>query len=277
VKRTLLIINSLSGSATTVELDTITTCLQEAGLAVEQVVKLPDDQIPDRTQLKKRGIQVVVAVSGDGTVAGLSDMLGNWSGDVLVLPGGTMNLLSRRLHGDLALADILERLPSARLDADHIPVIQFGKRQILTGLTVGPSTRWGEVREGIRQGDVESLTYAVPEAWSETLSDKGVWLEGHPREAYAGIFVEPEDAGALSVIAFRANGIADMLGHGVAWLRRDFRDGPSDDFGAMEKVRIVGDDSDTGLLIDGEYEDGKLPLSCNAGLSSLKFMRIVEK
>lgn len=277
MKRTLLIINSLSGNAAAVELDTLTSILREAGLTVEHVVKLPDDQIPDCPAMEKLGTEVVVVVSGDGTVAGLCDKLRDWSGEVLVLPGGTMNLLSRRLHGDLALAELLERLPSAQLEAEHIPVILFGQRQILTGLTVGPSTRWGEVREGIRQGDVEGLAQAVPEAWSETLSDNGAWIEGHPRQPYAGVFVEPDDSGVLSVIAFRANGIGDMLGHGVAWLRRDFRDGPSDDFGAMGTVTIVGDDPETGLLIDGEYEDGRLPVSCSAGMSSLKFLRITDR
>lgn len=277
MKRTLLIINSLSGSAAAVELDLITASLLETGLAVEHVVKLPDDEIPARTAIEKLGIDVVVVVSGDGTVAGLCDKLGDWSGEVLVLPGGTMNLLSRRLHGDIALAELLERLPNARLYAEHIPVILFGQRQILTGLTVGPSTRWGEVREGIRQGNVEGLAQVVPEAWSETLSDKGAWVEGHPRHPYAGVFVEPDDSGMLSVIAFRANNIGDMLGHGVAWLRRDFREGPSDDFGAMEAVTIVGDHDETGLLIDGEYEDGHLPLCCSTGISSLKFLKVTDR
>ncbi len=274
MKRTLLVINANSGSANAIDEGEVVSALQAAGLAVDQIARLPDEQCPDRAAIEKCGFEVVAIVSGDGTVAGLCEQLGDWPGALLVLPGGTMNLLSRRLHGDLPLAEMLERLSGTNLAADYIPVIRWGNHEILTGLTVGPSTRWGEVREGIRQGDVGGLAQAVPEAWSETLSDEGVWIEGHPREAYAGIFVEPDDNQKLSVIAFRANNVGDMLGHGVAWLRRDFRDGPSDDFGAMADVTIIGDDPETGLLIDGEYEDGRLPLTCSAGKSSVKFLKM---
>jgi hypothetical protein len=185
-----------------------------------------------------------------------------------------MNLLSRKLHGDFALADLLEKFETATLETTKIPVLRLGEREILTGLTVGPSTRWGEVREGIRHGDVANLAQTVPEAWSETLADEGVWIEGTDRHPYAAIFVEPNDEANLFVVGFRASNIGDMIGHGVAWLRRDFREGPRDEFGMMKKVTIVGDDMDTGLLVDGEYEDGQLPVTCSAGLSSVNFLRM---
>lgn len=275
MKRSLLIINTLSGSAAAVDLTEVKEALKAAGLSVEHLAQMPDDDCPDRAAVEKLGAEAVVVLSGDGTVASLCEELRDWAGALLVLPGGTMNLLSRRLHGDIALAELLEKLNGATLEAVRIPVVCLGEHEILTGLTVGPSTRWGEVREGIRHGDVASLAQAVPEAWSETLSEDGVWVEGREREAYAGIFVEPNDQASLSVTAFRANNIGDMLGHGVAWLRRDFREGPRDELGLMADVTIVGDDKETGLLIDGEYEDGHLPIACRAGLSSVNFFRIV--
>ncbi len=119
-----------------------------------------------------------------------------------------------------------------------------------------------------------ALADAVPAAWSDTLADTGVWVKGFDRTAYSGIFIEPNDAEALSVVAFRANNVGDMIGHGIAWLRRDFREGPKDDLGEMAEVTVVGDDADTGLLIDGELEEGRLPLTCSAGMSSVRFLRM---
>lgn len=274
MKPSLLIVNTHSGSADAVDLLEVKEALTGAGLAVQHFAQMPGDDCPDRALIEKLGVEAVVLLSGDGTVASVCEELRDWPGALLVLPGGTMNLLSRRLHGDIALADLLQKLRSSKLETVHIPVVCVGEREVLTGLTVGPSTRWGEVREGIRHGDVAGLAQAVPDAWSETLSDDGVWVEGHKRQAYAGIFVEPNNEKSLSVTAFRANNIGDMLGHGVAWLRRDFREGPKDDLGLMEKVEIVGDDLETGLLLDGEYEDGRLPLKCHAGISSVNFLRI---
>jgi Diacylglycerol kinase catalytic domain len=274
VKRSLLIVNSQSGSASAVELPTVQAALTSAGLSIDHVVQLPDDDCPDLDAVEELGVEVVIILSGDGTVASLCEKLSDWDGSLLILPGGTMNLLSRRLHGDAALPELLEKMADAKLTSVRVPIICLGKRQVLTGLTVGPSTRWGRVREGIRHGDVASLAEVVPEAWSETLSDDGVWVEGHQRQGYAGVFVEPHDEATLSVVAFRANNIGDMIGHGIAWLRRDFREGPKDEIGVMRNVVIVGDDPETGLLIDGEYEDGRLPVECSAGLSSVNFLKL---
>ena len=277
MKQALLIVNTQSGSASAVDLEVVSAALRSAGFAVEDTVKIPEQDCPDGAAIEKLGADVVVLLSGDGTVASLCDKLGDWPGSVLVLPGGTMNLMARRLHGDVTLQEIIGRLPNAEMVAENVPVICVGGREVMTGLIVGATTRWGHVREGIRHGDVATLAQTVPEAWAETMSADGVWIEGQPRDAYSGIFVEPREAGNLSVIGFRANNIGDMLGHGVAWLRRDFRNGPSDDLGTTDTVTIVGDDAETGLLIDGEYEDGRLPVSCKAGMSSVKFLRIVKR
>lgn len=274
MKRALLIVNTASGTAGSVNLPDVEAALASAGLSIEHMVELPDADCPDRAAIDQLRVDAVVILSGDGTIASLCEQLRGWDGGLLVLPGGTMNLLSRRLHGELALQELLEKLKNAALETSQIPVIRFGQREILTGLTVGPSTSWGEVREGIRQGDVSALAEIVPEAWSETLAAEGVWVEGTERYPYAAIFVEPNDEDSLLVVGFRANNIGDMLGHGIAWLRRDFREGPRDEFGTMEAVTIVGDDTATGLLIDGEHEEGHLPLTCSAGTSSVNFLRI---
>ncbi len=277
MKRTLLIVNANSGSAGAVGEDDIVSALKSAGLDVCERVKLPDDNLPSKATVDAGGFEVVTVLSGDGTISSLCDALAGWQGAILVLPGGTMNLLSRRLHGEIALGELLQKLDNHALEASRIPVICAEGAEILTGLTAGPSTRWGEVREGIRQGDVSALAEIVPSAWAETLSDDGVWIEGREGQSYAGIFVEPVDGETLSVIAFRANNVGDMVGHGLAWLRRDFREGPRDDLGIMPAVTILGDDGDnTGVLIDGEYDEHKLPLACVAAMSSLSFLRLAQ-
>ncbi len=276
MKRTLLITNANSGSATAVSEDVLLDGLRSGGFEIVGRVTLPEDELPDRAFIEAKDVETVAIVSGDGTINSLCEKLAGWQGSLLVLPGGTMNLLSRRLHGELALPDVLLHLRDLQPDASPVPIIRLGDKEILTGLTVGPSTRWGEVREVIRQGDVAALKEMVPAAWSETLANEGVWIEGRAKQAYAGVFVEPIDSATLSVIAIRANNIGDMVGHGLAWLRRDFRDGPHDDLGAMSQVTILGDDDMTGVLLDGEYCDHPLPISCWAEKSSVQFLRIAQ-
>jgi Diacylglycerol kinase catalytic domain len=276
MKRTLLITNANSGSAGTVDEETLQAAFKAAGFEIIRHITLPDNELCDRAAVEADDVEIVAIVSGDGTISSLCANLAGWDGGILVLPGGTMNLLSRRLHGDFTLAEISARLSQISPGAAPVSVVRLGDREILTGLTVGPSTRWGEVREGIRQGDVSALTEIVPAAWSETLSDDGVWVEGREKHAYAGVFVEPANADTLSVIAFRANNIGDMVGHGLAWLRRDFREGPRDELGLMPDVTIVGDTESSGMLIDGEQDECSLPLTCSAGMSSVRFLRILQ-
>lgn len=273
MKPTLLIVNSASGSAGAIERDELLVKLQACGLDIIETVEMPDNDIPDRKAVEKTGVEVVTVLSGDGTVASVCDTLIGWDGQILILPGGTMNLLSRRLHGELGVAEVLDGLAGSDWISAPVSVVKLGKREILTGLTAGPSTEWGKVREGIRQKDVADLVEKVPEAWSETVDGEGVTVEGRNGN-YPSIFVEPFDAETLSVTAFKADGIKDMVAHGIAWLRGDFRNGPSDDLGKMPEVTIIGADKKLGLLVDGEQEDSQSPLICKAGISSVNFIQM---
>jgi diacylglycerol kinase family enzyme len=99
MKRTLLINNSNSGNANALEDGALTCALEAAGFDVVGTASLPDDDLPSLSDLMAHDIQTLAICAGDGTVSSICAKLAGWSGDVLVLPGGTMNLLSRRLHG----------------------------------------------------------------------------------------------------------------------------------------------------------------------------------
>ncbi|HEV7234408.1 MAG TPA: hypothetical protein VGN36_09185, partial [Sphingorhabdus sp.] len=145
---------------------------------------------------------------------------------------------------------------------------------VFTGLIAGPSTQWGKVRESLRKLDIGEIVEKVPEAWAATTTGDSVRIAGL-EGGYPAIFVEPLDNGNLGVRAFRADGLGDMLGHGIAWLHRDFRDGPHDDLGEMRSVTII-DNSDArlGLLVDGEHDEARSPLKCVPTKSSVRFLRV---
>lgn len=273
MKRTLFVINSNSGNANSVDEEVLAAALVAGGFRIASRISLPDEDLPSRAVVEAAAFDTVAVCAGDGTISSLCANLAGWEGDVLVLPGGTMNLLSRRLHGEHGLPEVFDLLPNASASAEPVPIIKIGDTEILAGLTVGPSTRWGKVREGIRQADISSLSETVPEAWSQTLSDDSVWLDGAQREAYAGIFIEPFDCENLKVLAFKANSLGDMVNHGLAWLRHDFREGPHVELGLMKRATVIGDPIETGILVDGEYEDWLLPLTCRAAMSSVRFIR----
>lgn len=271
MKRTLLIINANSGTANAVGEKEIVDSLQSVGFDIAQLLKIPEDELPTRASVEQGSFDAVVILSGDGTISALCKALAGWDGSILPLPGGTMNLLCRKLHGEFLLTELLLCLSASNLEPAPVPVIRAAGFEVLTGLIAGPSTEWGKVREGLREMDVASLVQQVPEAWAGTVEGQSVGIKGR-EGGYPAIFVEPSTGTALSVIAFKADGIGDMLSHGIAWLRRDFRDGPNDDLGVMAEVTIIDDDHEIGLLVDGEQESTTSPLICRAGMSSVKFV-----
>lgn len=276
MKSTLLIINTASGNAGAIGEEEVVAALARAGLDVVNTVRLPDEKLPSQADVVALSVGVVAILSGDGTIASVCQSMAGWDGDILVLPGGTMNLLSRRLHGEHSVAELLDALADSSAKSEKVSVIQTPDAEIYTGLIAGASTRWGEVRESIRNLDIGELVEKVPEAWTATTTSESVCIEGIDG-GYPAIFVEPLDNGKLGVRAFRADGVGDMLSHGIAWLRRDFRDGPNDDLGEMDKVTIVDDsDQKIGLLIDGEQSEGRSPLTCAAAMSSVRFLRIAQ-
>jgi hypothetical protein len=273
MKRTVLIINAASGSAGAVGEADLVAGLTLAGFEPIKTFRLPGDELPNRTSVEALAADVVAVVSGDGTIASVCEAMAGWSGEILVFPGGTMNLLAKRLHGDGTIADLLERLAEGPVESSEISVIRTADKDVLTGLIAGPSTEWGRVRESIRNLDIAEIAAKLPEAWAATTSSESVRIEGYDG-GYPAIFVEPLDNGNLAVRGIKADGVGDMLSHGIAWLRRDFRDGPHDDLGERPAVKIIDDvDKTLGLLIDGEQEEGQSPFTCTASKSSVRFIR----
>ena len=272
MKRTLLITNTNSGSAGGVDEQSVVSSLKLAGLDIVETRVLPEQDLPSQKQLDDQSIEIVAIVSGDGTISSLYAKLAKWSGAILVLPGGTMNLLSRRLHGDVSLDVLLESLSKGGLVPKQIALIAVAEKHILTGLTIGPSTRWAEVREGMRHADLQTLAETIPAAWSDTMSADGVWLGDDVKNQFASVFVEPVDGDHLSVIAFIASNVGDMVGHGLAWLRKDFREGPHEDLGIMREVTISSAERKASVLIDGEAVELPVPIRCYAAMSEIQFL-----
>ena len=272
MKRTLLITNTNSGSAGGVDEQSVVSSLKLAGLDIVETRVLPEQDLPSQKQLDDKSIEIVAIVSGDGTISSLYAKIAKWSGAILVLPGGTMNLLSRRLHGDVSLDVLLESLSKGGLVPKQIALIAVAEKHILTGLTIGPSTRWAEVREGMRHADLQTLAETIPAAWSDTMSADGVWIGDDVKNQFASVFVEPVDGDHLSVIAFIASNVGDMVGHGLAWLRKDFREGPHEDLGIMREVTISSAERKASVLIDGEAVELPVPIRCYAAMSEIQFL-----
>ena len=248
----------MSGSNDEEALAGLKEALADSGFSVARHVVFPESDLPTAAELTAAGLPLVAVFTGDGTLNAVLDTLAAWDGAVLVLPGGTMNLLSRRLHGDAAPADIIAAVAAGDARRRRPPVIACAAGHAYAGLLAGPGTAWSRVREAMRESAVVDLAQHSVAAISDTLAAPGVLVrqpvmgrtEGYPLiELIAG------DHG-IEVLAFYAESAGDYLAQALALARRNFREGPHEVLGQAMALTLAGSDGEPfGLLLDGEPAD----------------------
>lgn len=268
MKKSWLIINSDSGSYDPALCERIRGALKDAGWDLARSVTLPEDDMPGREELEADGASLLAIFSGDGTINAAVQKYAGWDGDILVLPGGTMNLLSRKLHGDADAEDIVSRL-SGTVRGTRLPVVEGAGAQALVGVIAGPTTSWAEVREDMRHRDVGHMTETLPNALSETFGEDRIRIAGGSAE-YPAIFLEP-GKDAIDARGFTVEGAGEMAQHGWAWITGDFREGPGETLPSARELTIEGGE-EIGLLIDGEKMVAPGPVHFRIAESPVRFV-----
>ena len=203
MQRVWFITNPQSGSSGAAKADAILAILAERGLTLAGRTDFPDDELPTPDALAGANVDTVVLFAGDGTINAADCALAAWDGAILVLPGGTMNMLAKSLHGD---ADPTTILAAAHTRAHRIalPFVAAGRHRALVGLIVGPAANWYRAREHIRDGQFSSVWSAARTAWRRTFG-KGIRLagaSGFPARAQAA-YIRP-DRDSLAIMAIDA-------------------------------------------------------------------------
>src|SRR3546814_16503674 len=87
--RPALICNSQSGGHDEDIMDTIAEICRASGAPLAATFALPDDDIPGAAELERRGIDLLLVWTGDGTINAAATKAAGWDGAALPLPGGT--------------------------------------------------------------------------------------------------------------------------------------------------------------------------------------------
>lgn len=254
-----LVYNRSSGSNDEAALAELETALAGAGFSITGRTCFPDDAAPGVENLRSSGADCLAVFAGDGTVNSVVTGLFGWEGAVLVLPGGTMNMLSRRLHGDSEPELIVERLAAGHGRTVRPAIIRSRLGDGLSGVIAGPGTVWNDVREAMRHADVLDFVGSTIEAI--TASTDGPRVKCHmPARGrdggYPAITIVPGEDG-LTAEGYYAETLADRARHGAAILQQDFRSGPHETLCVNPLVELASIDGEPmGLLIDGEPHEG---------------------
>ncbi len=266
------VVNPQSGSYDESLVAEVCAHAESAGQPIDRIVEVGADDLPDARSA--RGVDRILVMTGDGTVSAVHEALSGWPGELLVLPGGTMNLLSRALHGEAEPLDVVDAVLAGKARSIAIPLITVGEFTAISGLFAGPTTAWGDVREQLRQVDVKGLVETVPQAIAATLGEQCVTAQGVPG-AYPAFYLQPGEGG-ITLFGVRAEGAGDLLAHGWAWLKGDFREGPVDRLGVHEALDISGSEAGgtLSLLVDGEKRETSDPAVFSAVQSQVRFLSL---
>ena len=255
-----LVVNPASGSNDETAQQALIDSLTEAEHAPDRLIDITKSPDLSPAALDAAGVATLAVFTGDGTLSSVIAGLGGWQGNVLVLPGGTTNLLAKALHGeDVTLESAVEAFTKGTLTPVQRTGIAWSGGLAVCELLAGPGATWSDVREELREGNLVAMAQTAVEAARQSGNGALVRLcepDIGKAEGYGGVRLVPEAAG-LVVDGYGAESVADYLKQGLALLRRNFREGPHDELGAHHKVHCeTVDGAAMDLMVDGERLTG---------------------
>ena len=251
-----LVVNSQSGSNSESACSALHGGLSDRDMKPDRVLEFPEDDAPTAADLDSHGVDRLFVFTGDGSVNAVVESVRGWKGEVVVLPGGTMNLLSGRLHGDMQSLDaILNGIARGAYRAVRPLVAECAAGRAYAGVLIGPGTAWAMVREAMRDLDVARFASETGEAIAQTTGGARVAIVDPPighQDGYPLIELTPSHRG-LQVEAYRPTNPTEMLQQSWAVLRRRFREAPHDRLGLHDRLQIANCSGQSlDVLLDGE-------------------------
>jgi len=264
-----LIANSRSGSTDEGGINAVRGKIAALGARLDRFIDLAGEDLPDPGDAPP---DIIASLGGDGTANAVIERYGSKDcPPLLILPGGTMNLLAKKLHGEEAdIFEVLEKALSGDIPEEFLPVLKGPDFSSLVGIIAGPATAWGEVRENMREGGIGAFIEKVQDALSQTFDGKPIRLAGAEGE-HSAIYIEPESDG-LHAHSVQTENVADLAAHGWAWLNRDFLGGPTEELAQGQTMALEGGGRQIGLLVDGERMKARAPLTLTWALCPARFI-----
>jgi diacylglycerol kinase family enzyme len=253
-----LIVNAASGSNSDEAVAALTQAFARAGRDPARIVRFPDEDLPTRAVLEQAGVGVLAIFTGDGTINAQVALVHGWEGSVLILPGGTQNLLAKELHGETDATAIVQKFGAGQMERGHCHAVETSQGHALVEVVAGPAVTWAEVREGMRTMDLGSIAEALAGAVRETAAGAPVYVAepamGRP-EGYRAVRIDAS-SGVLDLDGYDAADFAELAAHANNMIvRRDFRDGPHENLGTAARVTCRSEAA-IALMIDGERREG---------------------
>ncbi|RYG38132.1 MAG: hypothetical protein EON93_02565 [Burkholderiales bacterium] len=152
--KTIALYNPNSGSVSADGGERLKAALEANGIRGAEIIATDaHDCIGQMKQLAEKQPDLFVVWGGDGTLKGALETVGQVTPNLLLLPGGTMNLLPKAIHGDKTwdqtIADVI-RSPKRMM----LPAGKANDELFFCAMLAGAPARFAEARESLRRGDL---------------------------------------------------------------------------------------------------------------------------
>lgn len=152
--KTIALINSLAGSVGASGSRRLRSALAKVGLDHANIRELDrQDSKGQLKQIENEAPDLLIVWGGDGTHRSVLETLGRRTSQLLLLPGGTMSLLPKWLHGDKPWEEVLRSVlasPTTR----SLSAGKIGESLFFCAMLAGIPARFAEAREDIRRGNL---------------------------------------------------------------------------------------------------------------------------
>ena len=148
------IINTSSGGCDSESEQKMLSILTGAGVVEPKIWCGGADQMdPSFAEATEQKLEVLIVLGGDGTIRTAAEACTRKGPYLIPLPGGTMNMLSQALYGNVSWEDALKNA----LSAPSVKVLSGGRiagKQFLIAAVVGAPALLAEPRESMREGNI---------------------------------------------------------------------------------------------------------------------------
>lgn len=254
-KKALVLLNERAGSVGPQAPAQMDEALKAAG--VEQFAIVDATRMSKRLFQRAKQFDAIIVLGGDGTARHAAELAPRNGPPLILLPGGTLNILPKALYGERtwqeALASVLERgverrLPVGRANGEAFYVAGF----------FGPTTLLALARESVREGKplkaFQRLRHALNRSFSRSIRARAG--EGKMRKAEGVGVLCPSFSGGIEAdhlewVRLDAKHIIDLARVSLRAMTSDWRNDSTVEIGKTE----TGDIYSQGIIpatLDGE-------------------------
>jgi diacylglycerol kinase family enzyme len=203
---------------------------------------------------------------GDGTLRSALTRVGKNTPNLLLLPGGTMNLLTKSIHGNAGWEEILGKV-LASPKHHRISAGRVNGQDFYCAMLAGAPARFAEARESLRRGQIGRAMSETREALDTlqglhldaSYKDGYSFVDGHlPTTSVIGALVGPlARNGGMEIAALAEPTTGAALNMVWASFTSDWRNAPGVRVVPAETLVIeCEEDVDIPIILDGEATEG---------------------